>query len=279
MGLCYNIFFFANRKGLQLTNSIIINDEDGILDIQFNRPDRKNAINREMFEELLKALNDKLKNRSLRGVFLSGSGDSFSAGGDVKDMAANEEKLSLEEKTVSLRKLLNISKLLYSCSVPTVAVITGPAAGAGLALSLACDLRIANKNAKFTTAFSKVGFSGDFGAAYFLKQIVGNSKAKELFYFSDILCAEEAKSAGLINYIKDNESLKPFIEEMKEKIRKLPPLAIKYIKKNISNAEFCNLDHYLDEEALYQMICSETNDHKNAVKSFINKELPVFKGN
>ena len=273
------MFFFAIIKGNKLNNNLLVNQENGILDVTFNRPETKNAINRKMFHDLYDILNEKLKDSSTKGIFISGNGDAFSSGGDVKDMASNKDNFTLEEKTSSLRRLMKLSKLLYNSHVPTVAVITGAAAGAGFALALACDFRIANENAKFTTAFTKVGFSGDFGAAYFLSKIVGISKAKELFYFSEILSADEATSLGIVNYLKRDADLNSYVEKIKDKIRELPPIAIKYVKKNLNNSELNNLDHYLNEEALYQMICSETNDHKNAVKAFINKEKPVFKGN
>ena len=163
-----------------MNSDLIINNNQGILEITFNRPERKNAISRAMFEKILETLKQNIHHEDLRAIFISGSGDAFSAGGDVKDMATKKDSGSLQEKTQSLSNLMEISKILYTSPVPTVAVVNGVAAGAGLALSLSCDFRISTEHGKFTTAFSKVGFSGDFGISYFLSKLVGVSKAKEL---------------------------------------------------------------------------------------------------
>lgn len=261
-----------------MNENIIIKENNGILDIIFNRPDRKNAINREMFEKLLNIIKESQTNSKLKAIFLSGKGDAFSAGGDVKDMSKNNDESTLQEKTASLRRIMEVSKLLYEIPIPTVAIIDGPAAGAGFAISLACDIRIASDKAKFTTAFSKVGFSGDFGGSYFLTQIVGTAKARQLFYFSDVIDANTAQNIGLINYLKKESEIIEFTEVIKDKFRALPPIAIKYMKKNLNNALLGNLDLSLNEEALYMMICSETEDHKNAIKAFLKKEKPIFIG-
>ena len=261
-----------------MSDNIIIKENKGILDIIFNRPDRKNAINREMFETLLNILKDSQTNPDLKAIFLSGTGNAFSAGGDVKDMANSNDNKTLQQKTISLRRIMEVSKLLHENSLPTVAVLNGVAAGAGLALALACDLRIASDNAKFTTAFSKVGFSGDFGGSFFLTKIIGTAKARELYYFSDIIDADTAFKLNLINYYRKENEIKDFVNVIKNKFRDLPPIAIKYMKQNLNNAETQNLDTILNDEATFMMICSETKDHKNAVKAFINKEKPEFIG-
>ncbi|MBF95729.1 MAG: putative enoyl-CoA hydratase echA6 [Alphaproteobacteria bacterium MarineAlpha9_Bin4] len=261
-----------------MQNDLLVNDNEGILEITFNRPERKNAISRNMFEELLGILEKNIYKSNLKALFLSGSGDAFSAGGDVKDMAANTENISLQEKTQNLRRIMEISKIIYNSPVPTVAVINGVAAGAGFALSLACDFRISTELGKFTTAFSKVGFSGDFGVSFFLSKIVGTSKAKELLFFSDVIDAKNAFQLGIINYLIESNNQQEFINEIKNKFKKLAPIAIKYIKKNIINFDTGNFEKYLEDEALYQMICSETEDHKNAVKAFVNKEKMKFQG-
>lgn len=261
-----------------MSRNIIVNENNGILEVVFNRPESKNAINREMFEILLSVFNDAQQNSNLRAIFLSGNGDSFSAGGDVKDMVKDDSSISLQEKTNSLKRIMNISRLLHEGVIPTVAVINGVAAGAGFALALACDLRIASENAKFTTAFSKIGFSGDFGGSYFLTQIIGTAKAKELFYFSEMIDASSSKKMGIINHLKKTTEIDDFSESLKEKFRSLPPIALRYMKKNLNNALLGNLNISLDDEALNMMICSETEDHKSAVKAFINKSKPTFKG-
>jgi 2-(1,2-epoxy-1,2-dihydrophenyl)acetyl-CoA isomerase len=173
---------------------------------------------------------------------------------------------------------MEISKILYTSPVPTVAIVNGVAAGAGLALSLSCDFRISTEHGKFTTAFSKVGFSGDFGISYFLSKLVGVSKAKELLYFSDVIDGTKALSLGIVNFLIDSNEIKNYSDSLKNKFKNMPPIAIKYMKKNLNNTDYENLETCLDQEALYQMICSETEDHKNAVLAFVNKEKVAFKG-
>lgn len=261
-----------------MTNHLLINKTDNILSIKFNRPESRNAITREMFEKFLSTLEECKRDRNIRAIFLSGEGDAFSAGGDVKDMATKEDSSSLQEKTNSLRRIMGVSELLYSLPIPSISIINGPAAGAAFAIALACDIRIATENAKFITAFAKIGFSGDFGGSYFLTKIIGTAKARELYYLSEMIDAKKAKDLGIINELIAYDELDTYVKRLKLKFQSLPPIAIKYMKKNMNNAELGNLDLSLNEEALYMMICSETEDHKNAAKAFVSKEKVTFKG-
>ena len=261
-----------------MNNHILIENKDNILDIKFNRPESRNAITRDMFEQLLNTLEKCKKDNSLRAIFLSGEGDAFSAGGDVKDMASREDNSSLEEKTNSLRRIMGVSELLYTLPIPTISIINGAAAGAGFAIALACDMRIATENAKFVTAFSKIAFSGDFGGSYFLTKIIGSSKARELFYLSEAIDGKKANDLGIINNLVNSSQINDYTKSLKNKFRNLAPIAIKYMKKNLNIAELGDLNLSLNQEALHMMICSETEDHKNAAKAFVNKEKVVFKG-
>ena len=261
-----------------MKNHILIEKNNNILDIKFNRPESRNAITRDMFEQMLNTLEKCKEDHELRAIFLSGVGDAFSAGGDVKDMATREDNSSLQEKTNSLRRIMGVSELLYSLPIPTISIINGAAAGAGFAIALACDMRVASENAKFVTAFSKIAFSGDFGGSYFLTKIIGTAKARELFYLSDTIDAKKAKELGIINNLIDANEINEYAINLKNKFRNLAPIAIKYMKKNLNNTDYENLETCLDQEALYQMICSETEDHKNAVLAFVNKEKVYFKG-
>ena len=261
-----------------MTNSLLIKRENDILEIMFNRPESRNAITRDMFEQMLTTLEKCKEDNELRAIFLSGKGEAFSAGGDVKDMATREDNSSLQEKTNSLRRIMGVSELLYSLPIPTISIINGPAAGAGFAIALACDMRIATENAKFVTAFSKIAFSGDFGGSYFLTKIIGTAKARELFYLSDTIDAKKAHELGIINNLINANEINEYAINLKNKFRNLAPIAIKYMKKNLNIAETGDLNLSLNQEALHMMICSETEDHKNAAKAFVNKEKVVFKG-
>ena len=258
--------------------NILIEKKDNILHVKFNRPESRNALTRDMFEQLLTTLEKCKEDHHLRAIFLSGEGEAFSAGGDVKDMATREDNSSLEEKTNSLRRIMGVSELLYKLPIPTISIINGAAAGAGFALALACDMRIATENAKFVTAFSKIAFSGDFGGSFFLTKIIGTAKARELFYLSEVIDAEKANELGIVNNVIKSNKIDEYTDNLKNKFKNLAPIAIKYMKKNLNIAETGDLNLSLNQEALHMMICSETEDHKNAAKAFVNKEKVVFKG-
>jgi len=261
-----------------MSKHILIENKDNILHIKFNRPESKNAITREMFEQLLTTLEKCKENHDLRAIFLTGEGDAFSAGGDVKDMATKQDNSSLEEKTNSLRRIMGVSELLYTLPIPSISIINGAAAGAGFSIALSCDMRIATENAKFVTAFSKIAFSGDFGGSYFLTKIIGTAKARELFYLSEVIDAEKAEYLGIVNNVIKSSEIDEYTSSLKNKFKNLAPIAVKYMKKNLNIAEAGDLNLSLNQEALHMMICSETEDHKNAAKAFVNKEKVVFKG-
>ena len=262
-----------------MSNDLIVNKENSILKITFNRPERRNALSHDMlnslYEELIKVENDS----SIRALVLTGAGNAFCAGGDLKDMAErNNENETTQEKTNNLRHMMETSRILHEMPTPTIAILPGAAAGAGLSLALACDMRIASENAKITTAFAKAGFPGDFGGTFFLTQMVGTAKARELYYLSSVLTANEAKELGIINRVASDENLENVANEVIEQIATGPSTALRYMKHNMNLAEKGNLNASLDSEALYQSLCRDTEDHRNAAKAFVAKKKPVFTG-
>ena len=262
-----------------MTNDLIVKKENSILKITFNRPERRNALSHDMlnafYSELIKIENDS----SIRAVVITGAGNAFCAGGDLKDMAErSNENETTQEKTNNLRRMMETSRILHEMPTPTIAVLPGAAAGAGLSIALACDIRIASENAKITTAFAKAGFPGDFGGTFFLTQMVGTARARELYYLSSILTANEAKDLGIINRVATEDDLERVADEIIQQIANGPSTALRYMKQNMNLAEKGNLNASLDSEALFQTLCRETEDHKNAAKSFVAKEKPVFTG-
>lgn len=262
-----------------MANELIIDKNNGILKLTMNRPDRRNALNQAMldslYDELIKAENDS----SVRVIVLTGAGNAFCAGGDVKDMAdGKKNSIPTQENTANLRHMMETSRILHEIPTPTIALIPGAAAGAGFSLALACDMRIASENAKLTTAFAKVGFPGDFGGTFYLTQMVGTAKARELYYLASILTANEAKDLGIINHVTSENELDEFSANIIQKIATGPTTALRYMKKNMNLAEKGNLNQSLDSEALYQTLCRDTEDHQNAAKAFVEKKKPVFTG-
>src|SRR5258705_3682312 len=176
---------------------------EGVAVLTLNRPDRLNAMAGPMLDTLLEALPRLAEDPAVGVVVLTGAGRGFCAGGDVKAMAEGREfgGTTLEEKAQALRSRMEVSRWLHEMPKVTIAMVRGAAAGAGLSLALACDLRVASDTARFATAFARVGYSGDFGGSWFLTQLVGTAKARELYYTAEILDAPQALALGLVNRV------------------------------------------------------------------------------
>jgi 2-(1,2-epoxy-1,2-dihydrophenyl)acetyl-CoA isomerase len=161
---------------------------------------------------------------------------------------------------------------------PTIAMIPGPAAGAGLSLALACDLRYAVEGAKLTTAFAKVGFAGDYGGTWFLTRLVGSAKARELYFLSDVITAEEGERLGIINAVFSADQLEPEVMAIAERLASGPTVAYRYMKENLIRAVHGELGECLDMEAAHHIHTGQTEDHREAAQAFVEKREPVFKG-
>jgi 2-(1,2-epoxy-1,2-dihydrophenyl)acetyl-CoA isomerase len=167
---------------------------------------------------------------------------------------------------------------LFTMPKPTIAALPGAAAGAGLALALACDLRIMARTAIMTTAFARVGFSGDYGGTYFMTQLVGAAKARELYYLSDRVTAEEALRLGLTNWVVEPAELQAKTREIAARLAAGPAIAYRYMKENLNRAMAGELNDCLDLEATHHVHCGQTADHKEAARAFVEKREPVFSG-
>jgi 2-(1,2-epoxy-1,2-dihydrophenyl)acetyl-CoA isomerase len=179
--------------------------EDGLFTLTLNRPERRNALDPAILQALVEATRRAATNPAVSAVVLTGAGGTSCVGGDVKAMAARgNEAILTDDRIADLRERMEAARLLHEMRKPTIAAIEGAAAGAGLSLALACDLRIANRSAKLTTAFVKVALSGDFGGTYFLTKLLGSAKARELYLTSPILSAEEALQIGLVTRVFDD---------------------------------------------------------------------------
>ncbi|HKB53872.1 MAG TPA: enoyl-CoA hydratase-related protein, partial [Ramlibacter sp.] len=167
---------------------------------------------------------------------------------------------------------------LFTMPKPTIAALPGPAAGAGLSLALACDLRVMATTAILTTAFARVGFSGDYGGTYFMTQLVGSAKARELYFLSDRVSADEALRLGLVNWICEPGALADKTREIALRLAKGPTVAYRYMKENLNRALAGEVDECLDLEATHHIHCGQTEDHRDATRAFVEKREPVFKG-
>ena len=251
----------------------------GLLTLTLNRPERRNALNPELGMRLVEAATRAAANPDVRAVLLKGAGGTFCVGGDVKAMASGAGREETPDRRFELlRHRVEVSRLLHDMRKPTLAMISGSAAGAGLSLALACDLRIAGKSAKLTTAFAKVGLSGDYGGTYFLTRLVGSAKARELYLTSPILMADEALALGLVTRVVPDAELEAAAQELAMSLAQGPSIALGYIKQNINTAERSTIEAVLDTEAMNHVRCTQTEDHREAAKAFVEKRKPAFKG-
>jgi 2-(1,2-epoxy-1,2-dihydrophenyl)acetyl-CoA isomerase len=257
--------------------------EDGILTLTLNRPQARNAMSRAMNEALQQQLAQAELDPAVKCVVLTGAGNAFCAGGDVKGMAAAGDGTvgamtidqAIHRQRVNQRATAG---KLFKMPKPTIAALPGAAAGAGLSLALACDLRIMASSAIITTAFARVGFSGDYGGTYFLTQLVGAAKARELYLLSDRVPAEEALRLGIVNWVCEPEALAAKTREIALRLAKGPTVAYRYMKENLNRAMAGDVDECLDLEATHHIHCGQTEDHREAARAFVDKREPVFKG-
>jgi 2-(1,2-epoxy-1,2-dihydrophenyl)acetyl-CoA isomerase len=252
--------------------------QDGIATLTFNRPERMNALSTPIMEGLLQGLPRLAGDPAVKVVVLTGAGRGFCAGGDVKDMAQGGEKRSAAEATAHLRSRMEVSRILHELPKPTIAMINGPAAGAGLAMALACDLRVAGTSARLVTAFVRVGFSGDFGGSFFLTRLVGTAKARELYFTGRPVEADEALSLGLVNRVVPDEDLATVTMELARSLAQGPSIALGLMKRNLNCAESGSLAELLDIEATHQVQTGRTEDHREAAKAFVERRAPIFAG-
>ena len=265
------------------TNDLLADLDAGVLTLTLNRPEARNAMSGPMNDALAAQLAAAELNPEVKVVVLTGAGQGFCAGGDVKGMASRNDgggqpatiDEAIHRQRVNQRAT---SGKLFNMPKPTLAALPGAAAGAGLALALACDLRIMARTAILTTAFARVGFSGDYGGTYFLTQLVGSAKARELYFLSERVTAEEALRLGLANWVVEPDELQARAREIATRLAKGPTVAYRYMKENLNRAMAGEWDECLDLEATHHVHCGQTADHKEAARAFVEKREPVFQG-
>jgi 2-(1,2-epoxy-1,2-dihydrophenyl)acetyl-CoA isomerase len=252
--------------------------EDGVAVLTMSRPERRNALSIEMLAALGRMVPAVAADPEVRCVVLTGAGGAFCAGGDVKGFAsgAGLDETFDEQVRQQQRAHRAVTLALYETPKPTVAILPGPAAGAGLSFALACDLRYAVDSVVLTTAFGKVGLSGDFGGAWLMTQIVGTAKTRELFYFSPRVGAAEALRLGLVTALYPAEELNTAAYGIVRELAAGPGAALGYMKDNFTRATTHGLAEYLDVEAIHQIRCRHTEDHREAAAAFVEKRLPRF---
>jgi 2-(1,2-epoxy-1,2-dihydrophenyl)acetyl-CoA isomerase len=266
------------------TEDILAFEDDGVVVITLNRPQARNAMSGEMTAGLEKTLDYAERAAQVRAIVITGSGGAFCAGGDVKGMAAGRgeggQGPTLDERIHAQRlNQRNTAGRMYLMPKPVIASLPGPAAGAGLSLALSADLRIMADIAFITSAFAKVGFSGDYGGSFFLSNLVGSGKAKEIYFLSDRVNAEECLRLGIANQVVPAAELEEATMALARRLASGPPAAYRYMKENFNRAAMgAEVLECLDLEATHHVHTGLTEDHREAAKAFVEKRAPVFNG-
>jgi 2-(1,2-epoxy-1,2-dihydrophenyl)acetyl-CoA isomerase len=256
---------------------ILTSIADRVATLTFNRPDKLNALSLDLIKRSVDSLSEWSANPEIGCVIVTGAGRAFCAGGDVSTMAQDDAE-TLEQKIDRLRQMHELSQVLYDMPKVTMASVNGFAMGAGLGVCLACDLRIASDQARFGTAYAKVGYGGDFGTTWLLTHYAGAPKAKELFFLGDIIDAAEAHRIGLVNRVVPHDSLQSEVSSAASRIAHGPLTSFRYMKANVNFASSSDFRTMLDREAETHMRCSMTDDHKEGVRAFMEKREPKFVG-
>ena len=251
--------------------------EDGIATLTLNRPERLNALSTDIRLGLLDALDRLGHDTGIGCIVITGAGRGFCAGGDVKTMG-ERSGAGFEPRARGIQNSNKIPMLMRSIPKTVIAMVNGPAVGAGLSMALAADLRVAGKSAKFGTGFLKIGLSGDWGGTWTLTRLVGTAKARELYLLGDTIGADEALACGIVNRVAEDADLRDTTMALARRIAAMPQVAAGYVKRNLFAAETGDFQTSLDLEAFHQARCSQTDDHREAVAAFKEKRRPVFHG-
>ena len=235
---------------------LLLRRDGGVAVVTLNRPSRLNALTPSLMTELVRVISTMAEDAGVGCLVLTGAGRGFCAGGDLKDGGGPRPTASaarggpIEQQSSQLRSFMEASRLLHRMAKPTIAMINGPVAGAGVGLAGACDLRFASNTASFVTAFDRIGASGDFGSTWFWTRILGSGAARELFLLGDKLSSEQAFAKGLYTRLLPQAELVEFTMAAAHRLASGPRMAWRYTKANLNFAEHADLEAALDHEAL-----------------------------
>jgi 2-(1,2-epoxy-1,2-dihydrophenyl)acetyl-CoA isomerase len=252
--------------------------QDGIALLVMNRPDRMNALNNDLATALFGSLRRIAENDAIRVVVLTGAGRAFCAGGDLGVIGKGREANNVKELEPILRAGMGAVLKIRTLPQPVIAAVNGAAAGAGMNIALAADIRIAAEEAAFGQNFAKVGLFPDYGGTYFLPELVGPSKAAEMFYTGDMIDAKTALQLGLVNRVVPAAQLEAEVKIFAAKLAAGPPLAIRAVKKTLFASQKEALERALEAEVVHQMKCFASEDCLEGIHAFFEKRAPKFRG-
>lgn len=260
-----------------MTETVLYESEGGIATITFNRPESLNAMNFELLEGMLAAVERAAGDNEVRVVILTGAGRGFCSGGDLR--ATGTLGTGDRESQIGvLQAFGRMSRLLREMPKVTIAAVNGACAGAGLSVACATDLRYAAQSAKFVTAFVNAGLSGDFGGTWTLPRIVGAARAREMYLLSDRVSGEEAERIGLVSKTLPDEELMPHVRSIAERLVASAPVVLQRIKENLNDSEDVSFAEALNREADRHVTVAASADTREARLAFTEKRAPVFTG-
>jgi 2-(1,2-epoxy-1,2-dihydrophenyl)acetyl-CoA isomerase len=251
---------------------------EGIATLVMNRPDRLNALNSQLSVALNEALGRLAEDESVRVVVITGAGRAFCSGGDLAAMGKGRQTGATHELEPILRSGMQMVLKMRTMPQPVIAAVNGAAAGAGMNIALAADIRIAVEEATFGQNFVRVGLFPDYGGTYFLPQLVGPSKAAELFYTGDMIDAKTALRLGLVNQVAPAAQFESEVKTLAQKIAGGPSLAIRAAKKALFGSEKKKLSDALEHEVQEQIRCYLSEDCNEGIRAFFEKRPPRFHG-
>jgi enoyl-CoA hydratase/carnithine racemase len=266
------------------TDELLCVIRDRVAVITLNRPEVRNALSDILTPALRTMIRSCGWNPDVGALLITGAGTAFCAGGNVKGMGAHRDQkkleMSFDDKVADLQERQRLlTGALASVRKPTVAALPGPAVGAGLAIAMACDIRIAAESAFVSTGYLRVGLSGDYGIAWLLTRLVGTARARELMFTSDKVDAARCAAIGLVNRVVPDAKLQDEAFALAKSMAEGPAMALRYMKDNLDEAQLFDFATARDQEAERLIRTTMTADHREAVQAFIEKRKPVFKGN
>ncbi|HUK30067.1 MAG TPA: enoyl-CoA hydratase [Candidatus Acidoferrum sp.] len=258
--------------------AVLVTRVDDVLTLTMNRPDRLNALDAELATGLVEALKQASKDPTVRAIVLTGAGRGFCSGGDLKLLRDARARGAGEDLKAILHAGSEIVLTMGLMPKPVIAAVNGPAAGAGMNLALACDIRIASEHAQFAQSFARVGLVPNFGGTWLLPRLVGPGRAAELFMTGDTLDAEDAQRMGIVDHVVTHDSLGQEAAAMAARLAAAPPLVIRGIKKLLHGSHIEEIRAALREEEKLQEECYRSEDCAEGLNAYFEKRAPKFTG-
>ena len=260
------------------TPEVLCEVRDRVARISFNRPEAKNALTMDMKEALYCLVRDLEEDPEVGCFLLTGEGTAFSAGGDTKRMQREGKPPVMEDRQRQLRWEHELPRMLHRSSKPSIAALPGAAAGAACSIALSCDLRVASETAFIITSFARLGLSGDYGGTWFLTQLVGPAKAREIYFTADRVDAATCLELGIFNRVVPADKPQDEAFALAAQIASGPPIALRWMKANLNRALESDLETCMRYEADRMVRGALTDDYTEAVAAFAEKRKPDFKG-